>query len=92
MILQCYSIYDIKADIYHVPNFCHNTAHAKRVYAIEIGKSQTVFHQYPEDFRIFHVASYDDSTGIMKPVEPVHYVCEMQELVVKQPGNEDKPE
>lgn len=89
MKLQCYSIYDIKAEIYHVPSYCHNDAHARRMYMSEIGKSQSVFHQFPEDFRIFKVGSFDDSTGMLTPEKTPVMLCELKSLVLENSDHED---
>jgi len=81
MVVQCYSLYDIKSEVFHVPSYCPNDAAAMRMYQREIGKPNTILHEYPEDFRIFRVGQFNDQNGeIAKEVTPV-FVCELKSLI-----------
>ena len=81
MILRMYSVYDIKSKIYHPPQFCHNTGHALRYFAMQFKETNSVMAQYPADFQIFEVGAYDDSTAEIQALQNPTHVANVDELL-----------
>ena len=69
MILNMYSLFDIKSRIFHPPVYCHNDPHCLRMFESELRKKQSIFAEYPEDFQIFNLGTFDDATGDIIPVK-----------------------
>ena len=68
MKLQVYSVYDHKTEVFHAPNYFHNDGHALRELSMVLGKPNTAFTQYPEDFSIYQVGTFEDSKGLLQPL------------------------
>ena len=84
-----YSIFDKKSLIYHPPQFCHNTGHALRHFQSQLNSNQkTVMSDYPEDFDIYEVGSYNDQSGEIEPSKKPQHVCNMAELLDNKPKDE----
>ena len=89
MILNMYSVFDVKSKIYHPPQFCHNQEHALRYFSMQFKDTNSVMAQYPEDFQIFHVGQYDDSTAEIQPMFPPDFTCYVSDIVKKEPVDGD---
>lgn len=80
MITQMFTIYDSKAKIYNKPFFQLNIQVALRTAGdlVKDGTSEVANH--PEDFTLFHIGSYDDTTGEIKKNETHMAICRFHEL------------
>jgi len=85
MILRMYSVYDIKSKIYHPPQYCHNTGHATRMFTSQFQKAGSVMHDFPNDFQIFEVGSYDDQTAELEGLKNPTLVCSVADLITPAP-------
>lgn len=64
MISKVFTVYDGKAEAY-LPSFNFNTiGQALRALADTVQQPDHPFAQHPEDYTIFEIATWDDSTGI----------------------------
>lgn len=64
MILKIVAIRDRAADVFGQPNFVTSLGAAIRGFGDEINrKSDSVLYQHPEDFDLYHLGEYDDSTA-----------------------------
>lgn len=63
MILNAYSIRDIKAAIYHNPFYKSTDGEAIRDFTSACSDEKTNLGKYPEDFSLYNVGAYDDNTG-----------------------------
>ncbi|AXL14687.1 nonstructural protein [Microviridae sp.] len=63
MKLEIFSIYDSKSEAYMQPFFMKNKGEATRAFTTLCNDGQSQMHQYPEDFTLFSLGAYDDSTG-----------------------------
>lgn len=80
MVVGMYCIYDIKTCVFHPPMFCHNDDHAIRV-CHQVGQQgKQIFAEYPEDFKLFCVGSFDDATGQIKSLPSPRYVANILDL------------
>lgn len=64
--LQIFSIYDKKAVAYQNPFFYHQKGQALRAFEDAVNDPQIAFNKHPEDFSLFHIGEWDDSTGTIK--------------------------
>lgn len=63
MILNMYSIYDIKAELYNAPFSMARDALAARAFADLVSDSRTTIGAHPDDYKLVYVGQFDDETG-----------------------------
>lgn len=62
--------------------FCHaNENTAKRYVARIVANSDLDIGFSPADYDLFHVADFDDTTGLVDVVSPLHYICNGLDLI-----------
>jgi len=87
MKLKAYSIYDKAAAAYNTPFFMHYKALAIRAFQDNVNSTdENNIAKHPEQFTLFEVGEYDDSTGVFTPTEKPELVSTALELV--QPTQE----
>lgn len=69
MLVRMYAIYDSKAQAYNQPFFCANNAVAFRNLEKACRNPESPFAQFPADFNLFCLASFEDVSG---KIEPFH--------------------
>lgn len=67
MKYKVFSIYDSKAEAYLQPIFMANKGVAIRAIVETLKNDDHQFSKTPEDFTLFELGEYDDSTGMMEP-------------------------
>lgn len=70
MVLNAYSLYDSKAVLYSQPWFLINDAFAIRAVVQLAREPGTSIHDYPTDFSLFHLGTFDDTLGGLTSVNP----------------------
>lgn len=67
MILQVFSIRDRAAETFGRPMFVPAKGQAIRAFSDEINRPATdnQFYQHPDDFDLYHVGIFDDSSGLL---------------------------
>lgn len=85
MITNAYAIFDNKALIYNVPWFQPTDGAATRVLADLANDLQTNIGRHPGDYILYRVGTYDDSKGIMTPIQPLEHVVDAIALVRLSP-------
>lgn len=63
MISKIYAIYDSKLEAYMQPFFMQSKGQAVRAFTDTVNDDKTQFWKHPEDFTLFELGEYDDSTG-----------------------------
>jgi len=81
MVLKLYSLYDVKTEVFHPANYCHNVGHAMRVFTQAGNQKDSMIQAWPEDFRVFELGSFDDQSGVITPLDKPHLAFNMSELV-----------
>lgn len=80
---QMFVIYDSKLEVYNAPFLCLNEGHAIRQVE-KWSKQNQDFHEHPEDFTIFKIGIYEDTTAdITKLTAPIK-VIGLWELLPKE--------
>lgn len=81
--MKLYTIKDTKADYYHLPTTYRNAGEAVRAIENALKQKETLFAQNSEDFSLFEIGTFDESTGTLHTVNKKH-ICDLTELVPKQ--------
>lgn len=66
MIYHTFTIYDIKAQNYHIPYNLKNEAIAQREFADIVNDTNTTINKHPEDYTLFKIGTWDDQTAQFK--------------------------
>ena len=83
-----YSIFDKAAQAYVTPFFMHNKALAIRAFADNVNSSEeNNVSKHPEQFSLFCLGEYDDTTGKIEPRDEPELIASGLELV--QPSEEN---
>ena len=67
MNLKVFSIYDAKAGAFNQPFFMHTFGQAERAFRDEVDSPTSLISKHPEDFTLFDLGVFDDSTGLITP-------------------------
>lgn len=67
--MECFSIYDVKAKIYSAPFLQVNMAVAIRSFTELANDQQTKIAQWPLDYYLYHLGSFDDEEGRYENLE-----------------------
>lgn len=65
MLLNAYSIFDSKAEAFNQPFFRLKHGVSIREFTEVSNDEKSNISRNPEDFTLFHIGSYDDSTGLL---------------------------
>lgn len=69
-VMQCYSIYDLKAQCYSLPFFLANDEVAQRVFLEIASDVNTSVSKFTDDYDMFHVGTFNVQTGVFESVDP----------------------
>ena len=82
MVSRFYTLYDIKTEMFLPPFTAHNDNDAMRQMSMLL-KKPTIYQQYPEDYNLYSIGSFDDSKGLVKE-SPLRIVCGLLKLSTLQ--------
>ncbi|AXL14692.1 nonstructural protein [Microviridae sp.] len=66
MIYKMFTVYDSKANAYLQPFFLKSAGEAVRAFTDSCNDPKTAFCRHPEDFTLFEIGTYDDSTALVE--------------------------
>lgn len=79
MELKMYSIRDSKAEIFNAPFYKKTHGEAERDFTTLVNDEKSTVAQYPDDFDLYYVGTYDDGNGKIEPLStPQHIVKAIQ--------------
>lgn len=79
MELKIYSIRDAKAEIFNAPFYKNTHGEAERDFTSLARDEKSNVHKYPEDFDLYFIGRYDDSTGKIQALDtPQHILKAVQ--------------
>lgn len=81
MQLKMFSIYDLVTNVYQPPMFAHNAGDCMRIVQNHMRQDNNLS-RYPDNFVLFDVGTFDDSTGVITSEKPVQ-VVPISEIVQK---------
>lgn len=85
MLLSIFVLHDITAEVYTSPFFTSGQSVAKRTLKNMVETPGSTIYTNPEDFRLYEIGIYDDSTGTIDLYEEKLYVCRASDFA--QPHN-----
>jgi len=77
---QLYSVYDLKSEFYQIPYPFLNDEDAKRGMASVFENPDSMLAKYPADYRLFHIGTLDDNSGVLTAESPIRLICELSSL------------
>lgn len=80
MLVNFYSIYDVKANIYSIPFVAVNEKVAKRTVQGAMLDTNSILRLHPSDYRLFCVGQFDDESALVFRKDTPQFVCELLEL------------
>lgn len=81
MIRSLYSLYDKKTNYFNPPVCCHNEKEACRTFAMVVQGKASIFNQYPSDFDLYELGTFDDHSAKLESHETPKYVKNVSELI-----------
>lgn len=73
MILEVFAILDVQAGAFANPFYAPNAQVALRSVDQAVRAGDSVIAKYPQHFALYHVGSFDDAVGALRPLSPI--VC-----------------
>lgn len=83
MILQMFSIRDLKAGVFGAPFVSANPSVAKRLVGDMLAEGRTIQARHPEDFDLVALGTYNDVTGQIQVLEIPEVQCGLHSLTVE---------
>lgn len=65
MKLNCFSVFDTKAQAYGVPFFMPTVGSAIRAFTDLVNDNRSAVNRHPSDYLLFHIGDFDDSTSVL---------------------------
>lgn len=81
MVLNMYAVRDVRTQAYLKPVFVQNDSVLERALKDGLDDENSLFHHHPEDYQVFRLGEYDDSTGTVtaQPPEHMYNLVDLQE-------------
>lgn len=86
MIYEVCAVYDRAAEAFSRPVFVQSTGMMVRSFSDEVNREaedNPIFH-HPEDFDLFHLGSFDDSTGRFDLLSDVRRLARADDLTTRR--------
>ncbi|AXH75153.1 MAG: nonstructural protein [Microviridae sp.] len=80
MLMQVFSILDVKTGAFGSPFFAFNVSVAQRNVAAAVRDGESMLSKFPGDFQLFQIGSFDDGSGLLEPMVPPLAVCNVASL------------
>lgn len=85
-----YAVYDQAAKAYLAPFFLNNDEMAIRIFRDCANSNDHQFGRFPSDYTLFHLGTFDDTTGMLESWAPQKIISALEVLVDdNQPTQED---
>lgn len=75
MHLSAFSIFDRKGQSFAVPFFFPSIPQGIRAFKATAQDTNTLMNKFPEDFELYHLGTYDDTTGHLDNLDKPVYLC-----------------
>lgn len=87
MLLKMFTIRDARAKAYMQPFFSLNSDTAIRSVEMCLRDPNHEFSKNPNDYSVYEIGEYDDTTGMVEPGVQPEYVCNLVDLIK---GNQEE--
>lgn len=74
MDLKILSIYDQKSGVWFTPFTARSMGEAIRMFCDTVDDPSTVLHKYPQDFDLFHIGNFENTTGVITTASPAVHI------------------
>jgi len=81
---KIFAIRDSKSESYNQPFFNHTHGEAERNFAQLASDPKSTVNQFPEDFDLFYLGTYNDQTGEISPLQTPQHVVKALTLKTRQ--------
>lgn len=81
MIHKVYSIRDSKGEQYNPPFLQKTHGEAERSFKDLASKQDTFIHKYPEDYDLYFLGEFDDSSGKYQPLDAPQHMIKAVQLI-----------
>jgi len=85
--LQAYSVRDSKAEIFNVPFYGNTHGEAERSFMQVTNDPASNISKFPEDYDLYHIGTYDQTTGILQPLATPQHM--LKALAVVRPKSQE---
>lgn len=68
MKYSVFAVHDIKAENFGMPVFFAAKGQAIRAFDDQCNAAESLIGQHPQDFTLYQIGEYDDSTGLLIPL------------------------
>lgn len=85
--MKLFSVKDMKAGLFFPPNCSRSIPEAIRNFESVANKGDNLFSQYPNDFRLFHLADFNEETGAISILEHMSDLGAAADFIRPQSAN-----
>lgn len=75
MEYNVYTIRDNNAEYYLQPLFARNDNEAKRIFGMAVKNPDTMISQYPSQFELFHIGTWNEVDASITPCDRKYLCC-----------------
>lgn len=79
--MKIYSMYDEKAKAFNRPFIFSTHGQATRAFSDGVSDPQSHLSKHPEDFSLYCIGDFDESTGAVFAIQPIELICRAVEFV-----------
>lgn len=85
MIVNAYSIYDLKSLVFHNPFYAPTNGAALRIVQDVANDLNTSIGRHPQDYVLYRVGSYNDADGVYQTLDIREHVIDVAALITLKP-------
>lgn len=85
MMLNAYSIYDLKALMFFPPFYLSTDGAAARAFSDTVNDPSTSISRHPSDYVLYCVGTFNDANGTLEPISPRRHIADAASFVRIQP-------
>lgn len=87
MELKAFSIRDQKSEVFNTPFFQKTHGEAERSFRELVTDQKSMVHKYPEDYDLYFIGTYNDQTGLIKPLDTPQHMLKAVQIKTQQTPN-----
>lgn len=72
MIMQIYTVYDNKTEVFMRPWYALTDGEAMRIFTDAVADPQSPYSKHPLDFTLYHIGSFNDHGATFEGRDPIH--------------------
>lgn len=85
MNLQVYSIRDSKGAVFNMPFYKRTHGEAERDFTSLVNDDKSTVSNYPEDYDLYHLGTFDDQTGLVTSLDTPQHVIKAVQVKRQKP-------